>query len=87
MFYMVKLQKVNNKVSIKKKLKETKEKKTTHYENTPIQIYRIFHLQNIKLFRYKNADIFYLSAQNIDCWYSLELLYYIKLGFMGVKII
>ena len=24
------------------------------------------------LLRYKNADIFYMSAQNIDCGYSLE---------------
>ena len=26
----------------------------------------------MKIFRYKNADIFYISAQNIDCGYSLE---------------
>ena len=43
-----------------------------HYENTPIQIYRKFHLQNLKIFRYKNSDIFHTSAQNIDCGYSLE---------------
>ena len=43
-----------------------------HYENTPIQIYRKFHLQKLKIFRYKNSDIFYISAQNIDCGYSLE---------------
>ena len=35
-----------------------------HYENTPIQIYRKFHLQKLKLF--------HISAQNIDCGYSLE---------------
>ena len=63
----------------------------------------------------KNSDIFLISAQNIDCRYSLELprwgssneypqsmflsrnkknvypcklqFYYIKVGFMGVKII
>ena len=23
-------------------------------------------------FSYKNSDIFHISAQNIDCWYSLE---------------
>ena len=45
---------------------------TVHYENTPIQIYRKFHLQKLKIFRYKNSDIFHISAQNIDCGYSLE---------------
>ena len=43
-----------------------------HYENTPIQIYRNFHLQKLKIFRYKNSDIFHISALNIDCGYSLE---------------
>ena len=43
-----------------------------HYENTPIQIYRKFHLQKTKFFQIKNSDIFYISAQNIDCGYSLE---------------
>ena len=43
-----------------------------HYENTPIQIYRKFHLQKPKIFRLKNSDIFHISAQNIDCGYSLE---------------
>ena len=43
-----------------------------HYENTPIQIYRHFHLLKLKIFRYKNSDIFHMSAQNIDCGYSLE---------------
>ena len=67
-------------------------------------------------FQTKNSDIFHISAQNIDCWYSLEppqwggsneypqsmilsrnkknniypckpQFYYIKVGFMGVKII
>ena len=47
----------------------------SHYENTPIQIhvYRKFHLQKLKIFRYKHSDIFHISAQNIDCGYSLEL--------------
>ena len=45
---------------------------TKHYENTPIQIYRKFHLQKLKIFRHKNSDIFHISAQNIDCGYSLE---------------
>ena len=43
-----------------------------HYENTPIQIYRKFHLQKNENFQIKNSDIFYISAQNIDCRYSLE---------------
>ena len=40
-----------------------------HYENTPFEIYRKFHLQKLKIF---NSDIFHISAQNIDCGYSLE---------------
>ena len=35
-----------------------------HYEDTPIQIYRNFHLQKLKIFRYKKSDIFHISAQN-----------------------
>ena len=44
-----------------------------HYENTPIQIYRRFHLQKLKNNSDKKPDIFHISAQNIDCGYSLEL--------------
>ena len=43
-----------------------------HYENTPFQIYRKFNLHKLKFFTYKNSDIFHISAQNIDCGYSLE---------------
>ena len=44
-----------------------------HYENTPIQIYRKFLLQKVKKNQIKkNSDIFHISAQNIDCGYSLE---------------
>ena len=45
-----------------------------HYENTPIQIYRRFHLQKLKKKKKsdKNPNIFHISAQNIDCGYSLE---------------
>ena len=43
----------------------------SHYENTPIQIYWKFHHQNWK-FSDKYSDIFNISAQNIDCGYSLE---------------
>ena len=44
----------------------------THYENTPIQIYRKFPLQKLKNIQIKKTDIFLISAQNIDCGYSLE---------------
>ena len=44
----------------------------SHYENTPIQLYRKVHLQKLKKISIKNSDIFYISAQNIDCGYSLE---------------
>ena len=40
-----------------------------HYKNTPIQIYWKFHHQK---FSNKNADIFHIFAQNIDCGYLLE---------------
>ena len=40
------------------------------YENMPIQIHRKFHLQKLKIFRLKTH--FHISAQNIDCGYSLE---------------
>ena len=42
-----------------------------HYENMPIQIYWKFYHQKWK-FSDKNSDIFHISAQNIDCRYSLE---------------
>ena len=38
----------------------------------PIQIYRKFLLQKLKIFRLKKTDIFHISAQNIDRGYSLE---------------
>ena len=43
-----------------------------HNENTSIQIYRKFYLKKWKFLDKKNFDIFYISAQNIDCGYSLE---------------
>ena len=43
-----------------------------HYENTPIQIHCKFYHQKMALFHIKNSDIFQISAQNIDCGYSLE---------------
>ena len=47
-------------------------KQMIHYENAPLQIYRKFHLQKLKFFQIKISDIFHISAQNIDCGYSLE---------------
>ena len=44
---------------------------SAYSENTPIQIYRKFHLQKLKIFR-KKSDSFHISAQNVDCGYSLE---------------
>ena len=38
----------------------------------PIQIYWKFSHQKMKIFRLKESDIFHISAQNIDCGYSLE---------------
>ena len=43
-----------------------------HYENTPIHIYiENFTSQNWKISD-KNSDVFHITAQNIDCGYSLE---------------
>ena len=44
----------------------------SHYENTPIQIYWKFYHQKKAIFQIKKSDIFHISAQNIDCGYSLE---------------
>ena len=35
-------------------------------------IYWKFYHQKMKNFQVKNPNIFHISAQNIDCWYSLE---------------
>ena len=43
-----------------------------HYENTPIEIYGKFYNQKKEKIQTKNTDIFHISAQNIDCGYSLE---------------
>ena len=45
---------------------------SSHYENTPIQIYRKFHLQKTESFQMKISATFNISAENIDCGYSLE---------------
>ena len=44
----------------------------TSYENTPIQIYRKFYIKKPWKFSDKKPDNFHISAQNIDCGYSLE---------------
>ena len=45
----------------------------THYENTPIQIYWQFYNQTLANFQIKKILIFFhISAQNVDCRYSLE---------------
>ena len=41
---------------------------TLHNENTPIQIYRKFHLQKLKTFRYKNSDIFSYFCSKHRLW-------------------
>ena len=39
----------------------------------PIQIYgKFYHQKKNENFQIKNSDIFHISAQNIDCGYSLE---------------
>ena len=43
-----------------------------HYENMPIQIYWKFYHQKNENVQIKKNDIFHISAQNIDCGYSLE---------------
>ena len=47
--------------------------RTYHYENTLIQTnWKFHHQKKIENFQIKNTDIFHISAQNIDCGYSLE---------------
>ena len=47
-------------------------KHARHYENTPIQIYWNFLLPNYEFFQIKRSDSFHISAQNLDCGYSLK---------------
>ena len=42
------------------------------YENTPFQIYRKISPPKTENFQIKNSEIFQISAQNLDCGYSLE---------------
>ena len=46
-----------------------------HYENMPIQIYWKFYHQKWN-FSDKNSDISHIYAQNIECGYSLEPLWW-----------
>ena len=41
-------------------------------KNTPIQIYRKISPPKTENFQIKNSYISHISAQNIDCGYSLE---------------
>ena len=43
-----------------------------HYKNIHIQIYWKFYNKKNEKFQIKMFDIFHISAQNIDCGYSLE---------------
>ena len=43
-----------------------------HYENMPIQIYWKFYNQKEKKKSDKNSDIFHISAQKLDCGYSVR---------------
>ena len=68
----------------KQKKKQKQKKKTpwsercsshwspTHYENTPIQICRKFHLQKLEKFQIKTSHIFHIFARKHRLWYSLE---------------
>ena len=47
-------------------------KTPNQYENMPIHIYRKNLTQKIENFQIKTANTFLISAQNIDCGYSLE---------------
>ena len=44
-----------------------------HYENMPIQIYWKISPPKTESFQIKIPIFFYISAQSIDCGYSLEL--------------
>ena len=50
---------------------EKDKKSSLHYENTPVRMYWEFYHQKMN-FQMKNSGSFHISAQNIECWYSLE---------------
>ena len=45
---------------------------SNNYKNKPIQIYWTFYHPKNEKFRIKTRICFHISAQNIDCGYSLE---------------
>ena len=61
----------------------------SHYENTPIQIYRTFHLQKLKIFKRKILSTIYVFSRNKknNVYPCKPQFYYIKVGFKGFKII
>ena len=53
---------------------KTQQKKKSDITKTCLFKYNEnFTTKKMKNFHMKNSDIFHTSAQNIDCWYSLEL--------------
>ena len=52
--------------------KSTVDFKSLPLRKMPIQIYWEFYHQNMKIFRWKIQIFFLISAQKIDCGYSLE---------------
>ena len=73
---VVKYESTYNKDTLKKRLVKDLSNDSVvffyHYENTPIEIYWKLYNQKRENFPIKNSDIFHISAQNIDCRYSLE---------------
>ena len=53
-------------------MEQTFSKFRTQHENTPIQIYWKFYNQKRENFQITKSDIFHISAQNVDCGYSIE---------------
>ena len=68
----VKVSKVKVTVNGVQRTIKIKNKQQKHYENTPIQIYWEFLPPKNENFQMKNSGSFHISAQNIDCGYSLE---------------
>ena len=47
-----------------------------YYLNTAVQYSAMFTPVKLTIFRYKNCDYFLKFAQNIDCGYTLELMWF-----------
>ena len=67
---------------LRRKQQTNKQKLNSHYENTAIQIYKNSPTKKIEYFQIK-TDIFHISAQKVDCGYSL--LEYPKSMFLSRK--